>query len=432
MRTIEQQTVAKIWWHVIPLFSGGLFIAHLDRANLGFAALTMLRDLGLSNTQFGAASGAFALGYMAFGIPSTLMLHRWGARRWISLMMVAWGIFSAATAFVSGPTQLLIARMGLGAAEAGFAPGAVFYISRWFPSEYRGRILASLFFIIPLSQIIGGPLSSGLLVSLGGIAGLKGWQWLLLLEALPSVVWAVVMAGALSDSPAKAGWLSAAQISWLTERLRADEQQGGATLRPSSVRQAFGSPRVWALAIISAGLGTSAIGTLIFLPLIIRSMGFSIGATGLVLALPSVVGAVLLPLWGLWADRSRSCEFVVAVGCGAMAAGLLVTAVLLPSPWALIPLSAVLAAFFGILPPFFNLPSGFLSGSGAAAGIGLISVAGNVGQAVGPYVLGHRSDLDHSYTSGLAWLAVIAAGATLISIALIRGRPLKPALSISG
>jgi MFS transporter, ACS family, tartrate transporter len=432
MGTIEQQTVAKIWWHVIPLFVGGLFIAHLDRANLGFAALTMLRDLGLSNTQFGTASGAFALGYMAFGIPSTLMLHRWGARRWIPLMMVAWGIFSAATAFVSGPTQLLIARLGVGAAEAGFAPGAVFYISRWIPSEYRGRVLASLFFIVPLSQIIGGPLSSGLLVSLNGIAGLKGWQWLLLLEALPAVAWAVVMAGALSDTPAKAAWLSPEQMSWLTERLRGDEQQGGATLRPSSARRAFATPRVWALAAIGAGLGTSAIGTLIFLPLIIRSMGFSIGATGLVSAVPSVVGALLLPLWGLWADRSRSRELVVAVGCGAMAAGLLVTAILLPSPWALIPVSVVLAAFFGIIPPFLNSPTAFLSGSGAAAAIGLISVAGNLGQAVGPYVLGHRSDLDHSYTNGLAWLAAIAAGTTIIAIVLIRARAPKPVLSISG
>ena len=431
MQTFEQGTVAKVWWHVMPLLIGGLLVAHLDRANLGFAALTMLRDLGLSNTQFGAASGAFALGYMAFGVPSTIMLHRWGARRWIALMMAVWGIFSAATAFVSGPTQLFIARLGVGAAEAGFAPGAVLYISRWFPSEYRGRILASLFFIIPVSQIIGGPLSSGLLVSLSGIAGLKGWQWLLLLEALPAVAWAVVMAGALSDTPVKAAWLSAAQVNWLTERLRADELQGGATLRPGSVQQAFASLRVWALAIISADLGTSAIGTLIFLPLIIRSMGFSIGATGVVLALPSVVGAVLLPLWGLWADRSRNCELVVAVGCGAMAAGLLATAILLPSPWALIPLSAVLAAFFGILPPFFNLPSAYLSGSGAAAGIGFISVAGNLGQAVGPYVLGHRFDLDHSYTSGLAWLAAIAAGATLIAIALTRATA-KPVLSISG
>lgn len=430
MRTVEQRTVATIGWRVIPLFIGGLFIAHLDRSNLSFAALTMLPDLGLSKTQFGLASSAFALGYILCGVPSTLLLHRWGARRWMALMLAAWGVCSAATAFVNGPTQLLVARFGVGAAEAGFAPGVVLVLSRWFPSEVRGRILATLFVVVPLSQIIGGPVSSGLLVSLNGAAGLKGWQWLLFVESLPAFVWAVAMLLALTDNPAQAPWLSAAQRSWLTERLQAEEPPAGSAFG-ANARGAFASSRLWALAAIAAALGTSAIGILSFLPLIIRSMGFSVGATGWVTAVPSIVAAVLLPIWGIWADRARSREAVVAVACGTMAAGLLVTAILLPSPWALIPVCVVLTAFFGILPPFWALPGGFLSGRAAAAGMGLLGIAGNVGQAVGPYVLGHRSDLDHTYTGGLAWLAAIAAGAMLISMALIRARTPKSVLSIS-
>jgi MFS family permease len=194
MEYTERRTILAIWRRIVPLLSPVLFFAYLDRVNLGFAALTMNQDLHLTNTQFGTAAGCFAVGYAVAGIPSTLMLHRLGARRWISLTMLIWGLCSAATAFVTRPQELFGVRALLGMAEAGLAPGVVLYTSRWFPSEYRGRMFGTLFMINPLSQLIGSPLSSVLLAADGRL-GLAGWQWLFIVEALPTLLLAAVVFG---------------------------------------------------------------------------------------------------------------------------------------------------------------------------------------------------------------------------------------------
>jgi MFS transporter, ACS family, tartrate transporter len=419
----DRQTMVKLWWRVVPLLALVLLLNYLDKVNIGFASLQMNQDLHLSNTVFGVAAGLFAIGYALAAIPSTVLLQRAGARRWISLVMVVWGLCSAATALVARPSELFIARVALGAAEAGFTPGVIFYLNSFFPSEYRGRVLGSFLLILPIAIVIGGPVSS-LLLSWNGLLGLAGWKWLFLVEGLPSVLLAVLVFRFLTDSPSDARWLSPSEKARLLERLALEASGIAGSEAPVSAWRTLASPRVVILALAYHGIAMSGTGAIIFLPLVIRSMGFSVRLTGWVAAVPALIAALSLPLWGLWADRSRNREFVVAASCVAIALGLLGTAVLLPSPVALAPLTVALIGFFGSVAPFWTLPSSFLTGASAAAGIAAINVAGNLGSFSGPALLGWLSDFRRSYGTGLIGMAVVAtlAGALLIAESVYRTR----------
>jgi MFS transporter, ACS family, tartrate transporter len=421
---IERATIRKVGWRIVPLMALVLLFNYLDKVNIGFAAVTMNKDLGFSNTVFGAAAGFFAFGYALFGIPSTLLLHRVGARRWISVIMVAWGLCSAATAFVSTAREMLIARFILGVAEAGFTPGMIFYFSQWFPSRYRGRVLGAFLLIYPFSLVIGGPFSTTLF-SLNGSLGLHGWQWLFLIEALPTVALAAVVFALLTDTPAEATWLSPRERTWLRTRLNGEEAHIDNASNGRSIWGQLGSKRVWLLVAANVGLSTSGIGAYFFMPLIIQSMGFSVRNTGLLVALPGIAATLILPLWGIWADRAKQRETVVAVACALIMLGLLGAAPLLPSAWAIIPLSIAMVGFFGGLVAFWTLPSQFFIGASAAIGIAFINIMGNLGTFTGPYLLGWLSDLTGTYEVGLMSLAAIAAATAIVAWAssLLRGRP---------
>jgi ACS family tartrate transporter-like MFS transporter len=413
MQNLEHRTMIKVWRRIVPLMGLVLFCGYLDRVNLGFAAVTMNQDLGFSNTVFGAGAGFFAIGYALFAIPSALLLNRMGVRRWFSVSMIGWAACSAATAFVTRPEELLAVRLLLGMSEAGFASGVILLFNDWFPNESRGRVLGSFFFINPLCLVIGGPLSSALL-SWDGLLGLAGWQWMFIIESLPTLVLALAVFCFLADKPADAHWLSSAEKLWLEQKLASERRSIVGSRSGGSVWQALANKRVWLLAAVYLGIGTSGVGAIIFLPLIIRSIGFSVWNTGFVAALPAAVAAVALPLWGVWTDRSGSPEVVLVVACCAIAGGLLGAAALLPSAWAIVPISVAMTGFFGCLPAFWMLPSSFLSGASAAVGIALINIAGNLGQFSGPYILGWTSDLTRSYGVGLTCLAAIAAAAAAI------------------
>ncbi len=425
--SIERATMFKLGRRIVPLMAAALFCSYLDKVNLGFAALQMNEDLGFSNSDFGAGAGFFAVGYALAGIPSALLMHRFGARRWISAIMIAWGLASAATALVTRPQELILVRLLLGIAEAGFSPGVVLYFSAWFPNEYRGRVLSSFFMIGPVGLLVAGPVSSALL-SLDGWLGIAGWQWLFIIEALPTFLIAFVVLRLLRDNPADAHWLTQPERDWLQQRLASARRAIETTHVGRSVWHTLADTRVWTLALVYLGLGTSGIGATFFLPLMIQSMGFSIWSTGFITALPAALGLLALPLWGMWADRARVREAIVAVTCCTIAAGMVGTAMLLPSAWALLPLSLVFVGFYGCVPTFWTLPSVFLVGAHAAAGIAFINIAGNLGNFTGPALLGWMSDLTHSYALGLMCLAAAAAGAAAIMTTHIfpKARALQP------
>ena len=418
MRYPLAQIVPKVWWHVVPLLGLVLLLNYLDKVNISFAALQMNADLHLSNTAFGVAAGLFALGYAVAAIPSTVLLQRLGARRWISSVMVAWGLCSAATAFVSRPSELFLARIVLGAAEAGFTPGVIFFLNSWFPREYRGRVLGSFLPILPLAIVIGAPLSSFLL-SWDGLLGFAGWKWLFIGEGLPSAVLAVLVFRYLADSPAEATWLASPEKQMLVDELGREAKRIEASQAGVSAWRALADSRVLLLGLVYHGIAMSGTGALIFLPLMLRSIGFSVRVTGFVAALPALMAAAALPLWGKWTDRARRRERVVAASCFAVAAGLWGTAMLLPSPLAVLPLTLAFVGFFGATAPFWTLPSSFLTGAEAAAAIAAINVAGNLGSFSGPALFGWLTDMTHSHTAGLIGVASVAGLAGLLLITVV-------------
>jgi len=397
------------WWRIVPLLAITLLLNFLDRANISFAALQMDRALGLSNTTFGVAAGFFSIGYLVAAVPSTLALQAVGARRWMSLLMIIWGLCSAGTALISNPAELVVARVVLGAAEAGFSPGVLLYLTYWFPSEYRGRVLSSFLVILPAGLVIGGPVSSALL-SWDGFLGIAGWKWVFIIEGLPAVVLAWVVFRFLPDGPDDARWLSQEQRDWLTRRLGSVAVQG-----QKAGWRALANMQVTSLALALLGITTSGGAAVTFLPLVIRSMGFSVGHTGLVAVLPALVAMLSVPLWGVWTDRAPRRELVAVATCSSVAVGLWGTAVLLPSAWALFPLTVAFIGYFGSVVPFWSLPPSLLTGANVAAGIAVINLAGNLGGLTGPSLMGWASDATGSYGGGIT----VAAAPVVVSAAIL-------------
>lgn len=407
---IERRTMVKVWWRIVPLMIAVLFFSFLDRVNISFAALTMNRDLGLSNAQFGAGVGAFAIGYALFGIPSVLLLHRFGARRWIALIMALWGLCSAATAFVGNADQLFAMRFLLGVAEAGFSPGIILYFSYWFPEEYRGRVFGTFFFIQPLAIVFGGPMSSALIEAHGAF-GLAGWQLLFIAEALPTIVLAPAVLLFLPERPERSTWLADDERAWLAGRLAANSA-AKATMTQAGAGPVLLDPRLWGLTLVNLGIGTCGMGILLFMPLVIQSMGYSVWATGLLTTLPAVLAAIGIPVWGWWTDRARNRGHIVTASCAMIALGLLAAAALHPSPWAIVALSVSMVGLYGGITAFWTLPTTFLSGAAAAAGLAIVNIAGNFGAFTGPMILGRVSDSSGSFAPGMLVLGWIGIGVT--------------------
>jgi MFS transporter, ACS family, tartrate transporter len=427
VKSIERETMTQIRWRIVPLLASALVLDVLDRGNLALAAVQMKQALGLSNAALGVAGGFVGIGYAIAAIPSTLALQRVGARRWMSLLMLVWGLCSAGTALVSNRGELAFARVLLGIAEAGFSPGLILYLTYWLPSEYRGRVLASILMVTSLASVLGGPMGSGLL-SLDGFLGLAGWQWLFIAEGLPTVVLACVVFRFLPDRPADARWLTPPQRDWLTERLAAQARSVAAAQGHSLGWHAL--TNVWVVLLGVAYLGMLTSGNVLgsFLPLIIRSMGFSVGHVGFVLALPPLLGMLSQPLWGAWSDRAQRREIVVVAGCLTQALGLCCAGALLPSPWALVPLTVAVISRLGTTAPFWTLPPAFLTGTSVAAGIALINLAGNFGGFTGPSLMGWASDATGSYGGGL----IVGAAPVVVSaaiLAVMAFRSVRPAVA---
>lgn len=419
--------MSKVRWRIVPLLAGALVLDVLDRGNLALAAVQMKQALGLSNAALGFAGGLVGIGYAVAAVPSTLALQRFGARRWMSLLMLVWGLCSAATALVSNRDELAFARILLGVAEAGFAPGLILYLTYWLPSEYRGRVLASVLMFTAGVQVVSGPLGS-LLLSQDGLLGLAGWKWLFIVEGLPTVVLAGIVFSFLPDRPADARWLTPPQRDWLTERLAAQAQRVEAAQSQRLGWHAL--TNIWVVLLGVAYLGMLTAGNVLgsFLPLIIRSMGFTVGHVGLLLAIPYLLGMILQPFWGVWSDRAQRREIVVVTGCLTQALGLCCAGVLLPSPWALIPLSVAVISRLGTTAPFWTLPPAFLTGTSVAAGIALINLAGNFGGFTGPALMGWASDATGSYGGGL-FIGAAPVVVSAVILAVLAFRSARPAIA---
>jgi D-galactonate transporter len=416
MDTLEQRTMARVSAHLIPFLIVCYFVAYLDRVNVSFAALTMNKDLNLSASAYGLGAGIFFLAYGLLEVPSNLLLAHFGARRWITRIMFTWGIMSGAMAFIRDETWFYIVRFLLGAAEAGFFPGMIFYLTLWFPAAYRGRVIGYFMAAIPLSTVVGAPISSALL-GMDGIFGMRGWQWLFILEAAPALLLSFVVLFYLTDKPADAQWLGDDERGWLVDRLAAEERQRMAA-RHYDVLQALLNPRVLALSLVYFGAVATNYGLSFFLPQIVKAFGMSNLQTGFVSAIPYVVGVIGIVWWGRRSDAKLERRFHTSFALFIAAAGLTVGAFLNDPTAKMVAFSVAGFGIFGALPVFWTLPTAFLSGAAAAGGIAIINSIGNLAGFVGPSVMGMIKDATGSFTNGLLVLVGVALVALVIVLLL--------------
>jgi ACS family tartrate transporter-like MFS transporter len=425
MDPLERRTIAKVLLRLVPFLVVCYLVAYLDRVNVGFAALTMNKALGLDATAYGIGAGIFFVAYFVFEVPSNLLLERFGARKWIARIMLTWGLLSGLMAFIpqiaaatgSSTTWVFYGiRILLGAAEAGFFPGIIFYLTLWFPATYRARIIGYFMAAIPLSTVIGAPIS-GLLLNVDGMAGLAGWQWLFILEAVPALLLSVAVFCYLTDRPADAHWLAAEERAWLTDRLE-EERRVRESAKRFSVWEALGNTRVLLLACVYFGAMASLYGLGFFLPQIVRDFGLGFTATGFVTAIPYVIGTAGMIWWGRRSDRMRERKEHVGLAALMAALGIAASTLIADPVGKTIALSVAGFGIFAMLPVFWTLPTTFLSGAAAAGGIAIINSIGNLAGFAGPYVMGTIKDSTGSFTIGLLAIAALVILGMLIALSL--------------
>ena len=416
---LGHQVISKVSRRLLPFIALLYFVNYVDRINLGFAALTMNKDLGLSAYVYGLGAGIFFFGYFIFEVPSNLILERVGARLWIARIMLTWGLISTGMAFVTGDTSFIIMRFLLGVAEAGFFPGMILYLTYWYPAPYRARVIAGFMVAIPVSIVIGAPLSTTIL-GLDGLLGLKGWQWLFIIEGVPAVILSATVLFFMTDRPAHAKWLTVAERDWLEGTLQEERKAVHAAHGPFNLFRAFTDARVLALSFIYLCLAAAGYGTIYFLPQIIKGLGFSNFQTGFVTSVPYIAGAVGMVAWGWYSDRihERRWNLAVASVCGAV--GLACAGLFNASYWGLLGMCVAAVGLNSTKPCFWPLPSTLMTGTAAAASIAAIDSIGNLGGFVGPYIVGWIKDTTQSFEAGLYFLSACAVLAAIVTMLALR------------
>ena len=398
----ERQALRKASQRLIPLIALGYCVAYMDRVNISFAALQMNRDLHFSETTYGLGAGLFFLSYALVEIPSNLLLYRFGARRWLSRIMISWGILAMGMLFIRTPPHFYAMRLLLGAAEAGFFPGVVFYLMQWFPPEWRARTFTRFYIALPLSSTVMGALA-GALLHLQGRWGLAGWQWLFLVEGLPAVLLGIVFFFLLPDGPAQASWLSQdEQQAILSRRQPADR-----VAREGSLADALRDRRVWLFAAFSFLNLVSLYAYTFSAPAILQSathlgvsrVGFLIAATGL-------LGAAAMLLGGIYSDRTLDRHGVIVPAALLMSAGFLLCGWTNSPPIVVLAFALIVIGFNGMQGPLWSLPASYVQGRAAAVGFALIGAVGVTGGFIGPYWMGFMRDLTGSYQRGLMTMAL--------------------------
>ena len=403
----EAQLMRKITWKVVPFLCMCFMAAFLDRVNVGFAKEQMSKELGMDAAVYGAGAGIFFIGYFLFEVPSNLILAKVGARTWIARIMVMWAIISASFAFVQGERSFYILRFMLGAAEAGFFPGVIFYLTKFFPTAYRSRTVALFMMAAAAAGLVGGPLS-GAILSLDGVAGLAGFKWLFLLEALPSLVLGVILFFRLPNGPEEAKWLEPSEKSWLAERLEQDRLAAGPSAH-TSFAQALTDPRVLVLCFVYFTHVIAGYGVDFFMPTLIKKSfpGSSTFVIGVISGIPAAFALLVMAPYGRSSDRrgERKWHYALAVWWAAL--GLLTVSLHAPPIVCVIALGFAVSGRWSAVAPFWGLTTTFLSGTAAAGSIALINAVGNLGGFGGPYIMGFFEKTTGSSDHGLQILAFL-------------------------
>ncbi|SAK56534.1 major facilitator transporter [Caballeronia fortuita] len=410
----SERTLAKAFRRILPFIFLCYVVSYLDRTNVGFAALTMNKDLGLTGEQFGFAAGLFSIGYFLFEIPSNLIMQKVGARVWIARIMITWGVCSMLTAFVVGPKSFAAARFLLGIAEAGFTPGIYLYFTHWFPGKWRAKVTAAFLVGIPVANMIGSPIS-GALLQLGGLHGLKSWQWLLLIEGLPAVLLGIACLFILADRPGKATWLSDEEKATLDRRLAAEQSDIGSK-HGSTLRDAMTNWRVFVLAFVNFCGIVGSVGVGLWMPQIIKQFGVTHSVVGWLTAVPYLIGAFAMLWWARVANKAHKRVPYVA-GALLIAAAALACSALTDVPMLkLIALCFTVSGILAFQATYWAIPSSFLTGRAAAGGLALIVSVGNLGGFAGPSMIGSLKQMSGGFTVPLlAVSAVLLIGALTIA-----------------
>lgn len=414
-RAFEEATYRKVAWRLMPLLLICYIVAYLDRVNVGFAKLQMMQELGFSDVVYGLGAGIFFIGYFIFEVPSNIILHKIGARVWIGRIMITWGILSAAMMFVTTPTSFYVMRFLLGVAEAGFFPGIILYLTYWYPSQRRGHMTTVFMTGIPMAGVIGGPLSGAIMKMCDGLYGWAGWQWMFLLEGLPSVLLGIVVIAMLDDRIADAKWLSEEERALLIENISHEEAQK----EDEPILKVLSSGRVWWMASIYFTFVMGIYGISFWLPTIIKATGIADALmVGSLSAIPYAVAVVVMLVVAKRADRLQERRWHVAIPAILGAIGLLLSVTWAKdTTLALAALTLATAGIMTTLPLFWSLPTAFLAGAGAAAGIAMINSLGNLAGFMSPYLVGWLKEATASTDTGMYMLAgclVVGAVLTLL------------------
>jgi len=413
-RTVEQSTMRNVYLRVLPFAVLTYFFCYLDRINVGFAALTMNKDLGLDPATYGMAAGAFFWGYVLFEVPSNIILEKLGARLWIARIMVTWGIVSGLTAFATGPYSFMAIRFLLGLAEAGLFPGFVLYFTYWFPNAHRARINSGFTLALPIAVASGAPVSTALL-GLDGLFGLRGWQVMFIFEAIPTVLIGIVAFFYLTDRPSEARWLTAEQKSWLDGTL-AGERRHIETQHGIGMLRSFFDPKVLLLSLNYIGIVTASLGLLLFLPQIIKQLGVTNMQVGWVTMIPYIFGAISMVACGWISDRVGDRRWSLFTTCVISVVGLVFAGMTVGTRWSLVGIVIAAIGFYGTKGPFWSMPTMFLTGPAAASGLAWINSIGNLGGFFGPTIVGWAKQLTGSFAGGLYALALCALLSAVVSL----------------
>lgn len=410
--SVDRATDSKIFWRLIPIILASLVVNQLDKVNVAFAKLEMAPDIGLSNAAYGLGAGIFFIGYCLFEVPSNMLLHRLGARIWITRIMVTWGILSACTMFVTGPMSFYVVRFLLGVAEAGFAPGIMLYVSQWFPARTRGRVIAVFMTALPISGVIGSPLSAWLMTASPDFLPIKGWQWMFLCEGLPAVLLGVMFWMIVPDKIDDAHWLSESEKTMLKAEVGGVEQH-----RTGSFARGVSDGRVWLLCLVYFLFVAALYGVSFWLPTLIKALGFvGLRQIGFMTALPYAAAVITMLALAWNSDRTGERRKHLAAAGVLGGASLILSVVWHADPWW--SFGALIVAMAGVIttiPLFWNLPTAFLTGATAATGFALITSIGNLSGFVAPYMMGAVSDATGSTATGMYVLACAAfAGVVLV------------------